>query len=66
MYAARFIATWRGIGAMFALTDAALNNQALVHGDRLVSSYKDRHEKPSWIITEADRSYTTVLLPSDY
>lgn len=44
------------------------NQDALMSGDRLFSSYymdKQRTEK-IWIITEADRSYTTVLLPSEY
>ena len=47
--------------------DAELNEQALVHGDRLFSSYiyEPTGEK-LWIITEADRSATTILFPSDY
>lgn len=33
---------------------------------RLLSVYHDRRGKKFWIITEADRSATTVLLPDDY
>ena len=42
------------------------NNQSLDTGDRLLSVYRDRDETTFWIITEADRSATTVLLPDDY
>jgi len=45
--------------------DAALNNDALVDGSRILSSYEYGTEK-FWVITEADRSVTTVLLPSEY
>jgi hypothetical protein len=45
--------------------DAQLNEQALTHGDRLLSVYGTA-ERRFWIITEADRSVTTVLLPTDY
>ena len=41
------------------------NNQALQDGSRLLSAYTVRGTK-IWVITEADRSVTTVLLPSDY
>ena len=45
--------------------DAKLNEEALKEGDRLSSVYglKDRQ---FWIITEADRTVTTVLMPEDY
>ena len=45
--------------------DAASNDEALVTGDRIVSVYGDG-EKKFHIITEADRSVTTVLMPEDY
>lgn len=45
--------------------DAALNNQALVHGDRVLSVYGAGASR-FWIITESDRSVTTILLPEDY
>jgi hypothetical protein len=45
--------------------DTLSNNTALLRGDRLLSVYgKGQHR--FWIITEADRSVTTVLLPDDY
>ena len=46
--------------------DREENELSLREGFRLLSSYKDRHGTKFWIITEADRSITTVLLPEDY
>ncbi len=45
--------------------DAKLNEQALEHGSRLLSAYGEK-DRRFWIITEADRSVTTVLMPQDY
>jgi hypothetical protein len=45
--------------------DAALNDAALIHGDRVLSAYGEG-PKRFWIITEADRSVTTILMPEDY
>lgn len=45
--------------------DAAANDRALKWGDRILSSYKIGEEK-LWVITEADRSSTTVLTPGEY
>lgn len=45
--------------------DAQSNADALKHGDRLLSAYAI-HGTKIWIITEHDRSATTVLLPSEY
>jgi hypothetical protein len=45
--------------------DARGNAAALKHGDRLLSVY-GQGDKRFWIITEADRSVTTVLMPEDY
>ncbi len=45
--------------------DRRENELALKHGRRLLSSYP-AGEKRVWIITEADRSYTTLLLPEEY
>ena len=42
------------------------NDDALEHGCRLLSAYRDRHGVKFWIISEGDRSVTTVLLPEDY
>jgi hypothetical protein len=44
-----------------------MNDAAVEHGnDRIISVYKDGKGVKFWIITEADRSATTVLLPEDY
>jgi hypothetical protein len=45
--------------------DTLANEEALRDGDRLLSAY-GQGELRFWIITEADRSVTTVLLPEDY
>ncbi|AVF39980.1 hypothetical protein AL486_09890 [Pandoraea apista] len=52
-------------GNLFA-EDLAANELALLTGQRLLSSYDLPDGETVWIITEADRSVTTILLPSDY
>lgn len=46
--------------------DKAINERALLQGQRLLSVYKTKLGVRYYIITEADRSVTTVLLPDDY
>jgi hypothetical protein len=46
-------------------TDKEENDLSLRRGSRLFSSYNIEDEK-LWIITEADRSVTTFLLPEEY
>jgi len=46
--------------------DKCANERALADGDRLFSAYKLRTGEKVWIITEWDRSATTILLPSEY
>ena len=51
--------------------DKLTNDDALKHGLRLLSAYNDdRFPKHGistiWIITEADRSATTILFPDEY
>jgi len=46
--------------------DRQENEFALDKTLRLFSVYHDRNGTKFWIITEADRSVTTVLLPDDY
>lgn len=46
--------------------DAESNEQALLHGERLLSAYRTSQGTKIWIITEADRSATTILLPDEY
>lgn len=60
-------------GAM-DLEDWEANNDAVKFGNRILSAYPIDPDKPCkgygdntvWIITEADRSATTFLLPSEY
>lgn len=47
-------------------SDKALNDLALKSGERLISAYRSEQGVKFWIITEADRSCTTILLPSEY
>ena len=42
------------------------NDYALKNGDRIISSYRAPDGTVFWIITEYDRSCTTVLLPEEY
>ncbi len=46
--------------------DRKANEEALEEGSRLFSVYHDRTGAKFWIITEADRTSTTVLLPDEY
>lgn len=46
--------------------DKAENNFSLQNGLRILSAYQAPDGAKFWIITEADRSATTVLLPSEY
>jgi len=54
--------------------DKASNDRAVKDGDRILSAYPIDPDLPCagfgdntfWIITEADRSVTTFLLPNDY
>jgi hypothetical protein len=46
--------------------DWKANDEAVVNGERVLSSYKLHTGEKIWIITEADRSATTLLLPEDY
>ncbi|MDI4633150.1 hypothetical protein J7U46_08840 [Pelomonas sp. V22] len=52
--------------------DVAANEEAIEHGLRVFSAYavNDPHDTAQvnrvWIITEADRSVTTVLTPAEY
>ena len=47
--------------------DVRENQRALAHGSRLFSAYRsDDDQTRFYVITEADRSVTTVLLPEEY
>jgi hypothetical protein len=53
---------WGNVGS----SDWSENDWSVANGERVLSSYKDRNGMKFWIITERDRSATTVLLPEDY
>jgi hypothetical protein len=46
--------------------DWSLNDQAVLDGTRLLSAYRTLKGNKLWVITEADRSVTTILLPDEY
>jgi hypothetical protein len=52
--------------------DRRLNDEAIAHeGDldkqsRVFSSYRTHDNEKVWVITEWDRSVTTILLPNEY
>ena len=47
-------------------SDARANEEALRSGNRIISWYQVSKELRIMIITEADRSATTILLPEEY
>lgn len=48
-----------------AVNDAAVNDAAVKDGSRILSVY-EVFGQDVWVITEADRSVSTILLPSEY
>ncbi len=46
--------------------DRRENERALLFGRRLLSSYRTRTGEKLWVITEWDRSVTTLLRPDEY
>jgi hypothetical protein len=46
--------------------DVHENEISLEQGFRLLSNYRTGKGQQLWIITEADRSSTTILLPDEY
>jgi hypothetical protein len=46
--------------------DSALNDRALQLGERLISVYRLANGEKIWIVTEADRSATTIRLPAEH
>lgn len=56
---------WGDVGA----EDAHANEQALIHGNRLLSCYTLVPGDPDtrvWLLSEQDRSATTAIMPSEY
>ena len=56
----------RGDWGNLCQEDKTENELSLKHGFRLLSSYQLTDTEKIWIITEADRSVTTLLLPAEY
>lgn len=46
--------------------DWRANDWALIHGERILSAYTLASGEKVWVITEWDRSATTILLPEEY
>jgi hypothetical protein len=46
--------------------DIKENELSLQHGFRLLSAYRTIEGDRIWVITEADRSSTCILLPEEY
>ena len=46
--------------------DKTTNDEAVKEGYRILSAYKLSDGTKIWIITEADRSSTCILLPEEY
>jgi len=56
----------RGDWGSLSPEDRELNDKALKDGSRLLSAYEHWKLPKIWLITEADRSVTTVLFPEEY
>lgn len=46
--------------------DIRENEFSVLNGFRILSAYRTRNNVKIWVITEADRSATTLLLPDEY
>lgn len=56
----------RGDWGIVDAADKNANDRALVEGTRLFSAYMLKGGTKIWVITESDRSATTILLPEEY
>lgn len=56
----------RGDWGNTAEGDHEMNDLAIEDGDRILATYDTPYGQQIWIITEWDRSVTTVLLPDEY
>ena len=56
------VCDWGDVGP----EDWCANDRSLRENTRLLSAYHNAARVKFWIITEADRSATTVLLPEEY
>lgn len=46
--------------------DKAQNDHAVEHDERIIGQYECSGQPKIWIITESDRSATTILFPEEY
>jgi hypothetical protein len=56
----------RGDWGEVSTGDARLNDAAVRNGERLLSAYRTKAGERLWVITEADRRSTCILLPDEY
>lgn len=56
----------RGDWGLVDAEDQQANDDAVRHGTRILSAYKTNQGVKLWVITEADRSSTCILLPDEY
>ena len=56
------VGDWSGL----CQEDKEANLAAVLNGGRVFSTYQLRDGTKVWVITEADHSVTTILLPSEY
>ena len=56
----------RGDWGEVCAEDWRLNDESRTNGTRILSAYRTKSGDRIWVITEADRSATTVLLPEEY
>lgn len=56
----------RGDWGIVCAQDAKSNDLALKEGSRIFSVYQTMKGTTLWLITEGDRSVTTLLLPEEY
>lgn len=57
---------WHGDWGDIDAEDVQANLAALKYGNRILSAYDIGAGQKLWVITEADRSATTLLLPEEY
>jgi hypothetical protein len=56
----------RGDWGLVCEDDREENELSVREGFRILSAYRTARDEKLWVITEVDRSSTTVLLPSEY
>ena len=56
----------RGDWGELSEEDRRENELSLQEGFRLLSAYRTKTGRKLWVITEADRSATTILTPEEY